>query len=124
MFLPHDYKVVYGLTWNDRWGAIEVDVNPLLTILGGVSLSDYGKEGKILNLDPCVEKEFDKYLRNEKHSINTSPGGGVAPGGSPGTGGGYPWPGGGGGDGWDNQQCEKHYYWKDGTLAFTVLVPC
>lgn len=120
-----DYKVVYGLTWNDRWGAIEVDVNPLLTTLGGVSLSDYGKEGKILNLDPCVEKEFDKYLRNEKHSINTSPGGGVvAPGGSPGTGGGYPWPGGGGGDGWDSQQCEKHYYWKDGTLAFMTVVPC
>ncbi|TLX49012.1 hypothetical protein C1E24_00450 [Pseudoalteromonas phenolica] len=119
------YKVVYGLTWNDRWGAIEVDINPILTVLGGVSLSNYGKAGKIHNLDPCVEKEFDKYLRNEvTNSNNTSPGGGIAPGGGPGAGGGNPWPGGGGGDGWDNQQCEKHYYWKDGTLAFTVLVPC
>ncbi|MFY8300136.1 hypothetical protein AAEU28_15315 [Pseudoalteromonas sp. SS15] len=98
-----DYKVVYGLTWNDRWGVIEVDVNPLLTVLGGVSLSGYGKAGRLQGLDPCVEREFDKYLRNEvTHSNNTSSGG----------------------DAWDNQQCEKHYYWKDGTLAFTVLVPC
>ena len=114
------FEVVYTLSWNQEWEAIEVKLNPILTRVDGWNLSQL-QQRPVRDLDPCVAKQFRNYF-TAKVTKGPSGGGPVGSGipiGNPGT----TTPG-SGGDGWDNQACEITYYDMFAKPFFVQEVPC
>lgn len=93
------YDVVFSVKWIKEFGALSVSVTPYLTYLDGITLNQL-KTTSINTVDQCLQDALDQTLPS-----NTSP------------------PSSGGGDGWDNQVCEKHYYINE-VKILTIKVSC
>lgn len=120
------YNVLFNIRWNKTDEAIDVSINQTRTILEGKSLSSLKNAGSV-NISPCLESALDGRLVSNSVPAGGSGGSGGIGGddSSGGSNGSTPIFGGGGsGDGWENQLCDKHYYDATGKKIATARVSC
>jgi len=66
--LGPDYYVTYTTFWNNN--RLQVVVNPILTVIDGISLDAYGSAGILWEVDECASKQFQKNLTPKASESN------------------------------------------------------